>query len=166
MRFIQFLLTLINLGASIFLLIVNLASPATQLRSSTFLWCLIYVTIAVSLCHLYVLYMVNKIDDWYDEKSMKGITDLAIICIILSFMVLVTYLVLDYLDTKSFYFIFENGGPLRHPSMPLACITVSSLFLFSSSIKFKNYVILCRSSEVVQPAPRIRPNYRTTDFAP
>lgn len=163
-RLVQFLLTAANLGASIILLAYNLFFTEAKIRSTTFLWSLIYLTLALSLCHLYVLYMSNKIDDWYDVDSIKSITNLSIVCLLLCTLALIAQIATEYLEKKSFTFFLDNDGIFRHPIIPLAGILVSSLFLLSSSIKFKNYVILCKSVDL-QPVPRTRPNYRTTDLS-
>lgn len=83
MRWPQFLLTILNLAFAIYILLLNVLF-SKEINSYTFLWSLIYLALAVALTHLYMLYMSNKIDDWYDIESMKSITNLSIISLIIS----------------------------------------------------------------------------------
>lgn len=166
MRWAQFLLTLVNLVFAIYILVLNLVSPDVKIRASTFSYSLIYLALAVALCHLYLLYMVNKVDDWYDEKSINSISNLAIFCVVLCTIGLLIYIQLEYMDKKTLTMIFNDGGPLRHPIIPLTALLLSSVVLFCSSIKFKKYVTLCRSvdSQPQLSVSRI-PNYRTTELS-
>lgn len=157
MRWPQFLLTLINLGFSIYVLI-STTLLAKSVAPLTFLWTLVYLTLSLAICHLYMLYMSNKIDDWYDVESMQSITNLSIISLIVCLIALAAEIGLEYFHNKRF-FATDRASIKR--MIPLVASLICSLILFSSSIKFKKYVILCRSEEV--PTQTLRRNYRTTD---
>lgn len=158
MRWPQFLLTLINLGFSIYVMVMNVFL-VNEIDPIIFLWTLIYLTLSIAICHLYMLYMTNKIDDWYDVESIKSISNLSVVFIIVSSVALLTHLGLEYYHKKS---IMSTDSKSIQAIVPLVAALVCSAVLFSSSIKFKKYVILCRSTDL----PTIqRPNYHTTDWS-
>lgn len=158
MRWPQFLLTLLNLAFAIYILMLNLLA-SDSVKPITFLWSLIYLTLALSIAHLYMLYMSNKIDDWYDVESMKSIKNLSIFTLIVCAIALILQLGLEYYHTKT---IKLNYGMeiFKTPFIPLGAAIICSVILFTSSIKFKKYVILCKSIEVQTTQMK---NYRTAD---
>lgn len=159
MRWPQFLLTLVNLSFAIYLLILN-TFFSKDLNPITFLWILIYITLALSITHLYMLYMSNKIDDWYDVESMKSITNLSIASLIIGLIALVAQLSVEYYNTKNIRLGNDISEILRTSKIPLAAALMCSIILFTSSIKFKKYVILCKS---IDTQPTQMRNYRTAD---
>lgn len=159
MRWPQFLLTLINLAFAIYLIILNGLFFTQEINPYTFLWALIYLTLAIALSHLYMLYMSNKIDDWYDVDSIKSIANLSVFAVVFSGAGLLTFLGLQYYRTKKIV-LFEQNELLKTPLIPLAASLVCGLILFMSTIKFKKYVTLCQSIDL---QPTQRKNYRTTD---
>jgi hypothetical protein len=124
----------------------------------TFLWTLIYLTLSLAITHLYMLYLSNKIDDWYDVDSIRSITNLSIASLIVCSTALIVNISLEYYNKKRF---FSTDSESIKQIIPLVAALICSVTLFSSSIKFKKYVILCRSEEM--PTQTLRRNYRTTD---
>lgn len=157
MRWPQFVLTLVNLGFSIYVLLKATLFAETVLPL-TFLWALIYLTLSIAISHLYMLYMSNKIDDWYDVDSMQSITNLSITSLTICLTALIVNISLEYYNMKQF---FATDSESIKKMVPLVAALICSVILFSSSIKFKKYVILCRSEEV--PTQTLKRNYRTTD---
>lgn len=158
MRWPQFLLSLVNLIFAAFLLTSSVIAPKV-VNPFTFLWALVYLALAIALSHLYLLYMVNKLDDWYDVDSMKSINNLSVISMVLCGGVMVAYLGVEYYHNNDVEFIDLNNWS-KSPIIPLGAALVCSSILFTSSIKFKKYVILCKSIDL-QPTPRR--NYSATD---
>lgn len=159
MRWPHFLLTLINLGFAIYLLVLNVFL-VQEINPYTFLWALIYIALAIALSHLYMLYMSNKIDDWYDIESIKSINNLAVISLIICTTTMLTTLGLEYYKTKTIAALNGSSNPLKTPIIPLAASLLSSLILYTSSIKFKKYITLCQSIDL---QPTQKKNYQTTD---
>lgn len=151
MRWPQFLLTLVNLSFAVYILVLN-ALSTEEIDPIQFLWTLIYLALALAICHLYMLYMSNKIDDWYDVESMKSINNLSVVSLTLCAITLAIQLGLEYYHTKTITLI-KGGGLLKSSIIPLVAALVCSLILFTSSIKFKKYVILCKSIDL-QPTTR------------
>lgn len=167
MRWPQFALTLVNLTVAFYIWFTNMTSTSGNVKSTTFLFSFIYLTMALALCHLYMLYMINKIDDWYDEKSMDNFSSIAVFTIFLSSIGIFAYCLWEYLEKKTVTMIFNDGGPIKHPVAPLIAILICAIILFTSSIKFKKYVILCKSDDI-EPSNRmvkIVPNYRTAEMS-
>lgn len=160
MRWPQFVLTLTNLSFAIYVLLLNVFFVSDSINSYTFLWTLIYLALAIAISHLYMLYMSNKIDDWYDVESMKGITNLSIVSIMVCAIALLVGIGVEYYQTKAIT-LFKKGEVLKSSMTPLIASLICSTVLFTSSIKFKKYVTLCRSIDL-QPTQTQR-NYRTTD---
>lgn len=158
MRWPQFLITLINLVFAIYLLTLNVFFTK-EIDPFTFLWALIYLGLALALSHLYMLYMSNKIDDWYDVDSIGSITNLSVILVVICGAALLTHLGLQYYQVKTIV-LSGDSQMLKTSLIPLIASLACSLALFMSSIKFKKYVILCQSIDL-QSTPRR--NYRTTD---
>ena len=158
MRWPQFLLTLINLAFAAYVLLLNVFFT-NEINSFTFLWALIYLALALAISHLYMLYMSNKIDDWYDVESINSISNLSIIFLVVCTVALVSQIGLEYYHTKTIV-LFKDNEVLKTTIIPLVASILSSMVLFTSSIKFKKYVTLCKSIDL-QPAPR--KNYRTAD---
>lgn len=157
MRWPQFLLTLVNLAFAIYVLVLNVVFT-DEINSVTFLWILIYLTISLALSHLYMLYMSNKLDDWYDVESMKSISNLSVITFVICAFALIAQFGIEYYNTKTLA-LFNNDHVLKNSAIPLIAASICSLILFTSSIKFKKYVILCQSIDL-QPTQK---NYRTAD---
>ena len=158
MRWPQFLLSLINLAFAIYILLLNVFL-SDEVKPLNFLWALMYLALATAISHLYMLYMSNKIDDWYDVESLRSISNLSVFALLICLTALITHISLDYYNNKSITF-FKNGQVLRTVVMPLGAALICSLVLFTSSIKFKKYVTLCQSIDL---QPTSRKNYRTTD---
>lgn len=158
MRWPQFLLTLINLSFSIYIILSIVVFSNKSVPPLTFLWTLIYLTLSLAMSHLYMLHMSNKIDDWYDVESMQSISNLSIVSTLFCTIALATHIGLEYYHKKQFLATDEES--LRQV-IPLIAALICSLALFSSSIKFKKYVILCRSVDL--PAQTIRRNYNTNN---
>lgn len=158
MRWPQFLLTVINLIFSIYILVLNVFFTET-IDSITFLWVLIYLSLSIALTHLYMLYFTNKLDDWYDVESLKSISNLSIISLLICLAALITHFGLEYYRTRTVG-NFNNKPILKNPLSPLFAALICSLILFTSSIKFKKYVTLCQSIDL---QPTNKRNYRTTD---
>lgn len=158
MRWPQFLLTVINLIFSIYILVLNVFFTET-IDSITFLWVLIYLSLSIALTHLYMLYFTNKLDDWYDVESLKSISNLSIISLLICLAALITHFGLEYYRTRTVG-NFNNKPLLKNPLSPLFAALICSLILFTSSIKFKKYVTLCQSIDL---QPTNKRNYRTTD---
>lgn len=159
MRWPQFLLTLINLTFAVYVLVSNVFLT-DKIDPISFLWSLIYLSLAISICHLYMLYMSNKIDDWYDVESIKGITNLSIISMIVCSAALLIHMGLEYYQKKGF--TAPDKKSLK-ALVPLISALACSAILFTSSIKFKKYVILCKSTEPMPAQTTPRRNYHTTD---
>lgn len=159
MRWPQFLLTLVNLAFAIYILLLNVLAK-DDINSLTFLWTLVYLALALSISHLYMLYMSNKIDDWYDVESLRSITNLSIVALLVCAIALLTHLGLEYYYNKNVSQLFNNKVILKSTIIPLIGAILSSVVLFSSSVKFKKYVILCQQIDL---QPRQRKNYRTAD---
>lgn len=156
MRWPQFLLTLINLAFAIYLLVLNVFLT-NDISPMNFLWALIYLALALAISHLYMLYMSNKIDDWYDVDSIKSISNLSIASVIVCSVALLTHFGLEYYHKKK---ILSTDKGTIMALTPLVASLVCSAILFTSSIKFKKYIILCKSTELpVTP----RKNYHTAD---
>lgn len=165
MRWPQYILSLINLVLALYIWIANLTSQTGQLKSTTFLFSLIYLAIALALCHLHLLYMINKIDDWYDEKSMNNFSTIAVISVLISTIGIVAYCLVEYLQKKTLTMLFQDDDHIKHPIIPLAAVLISSIILFTRSIKFKKYVILCKSDDLPpQRYVKSVPNYRTAEM--
>lgn len=160
MRWFQFLLTLFNLGFAIYLILITVCFASSPVPPLTFLWALIYLTLSMAIAHLYMLYMSNKIDDWYDVGSMNSITNLSIVSTLFCTAALAIHLGLSYYHKKQ---VFAVGNETLGQVLPLFAALVCSLAMFLSSIKFRKYIILCRSVELpaARPVPR---NYRTNDY--
>lgn len=158
MRWPQFLLTLINLAFAIYILVLNVFFTET-IDSLTFLWVLIYIFLALAIAHLYMLYMTNKLDDWYDVESLKSISNLSVISLLICLAALTAHFGLEYYNTRKIGSL-NNKSLLKSSLTPLFAALVCSLVLFTSSIKFKKYVTLCQSIDL---QPRHKKNYRTTD---
>lgn len=159
MRWPQFLLTLINLGFSLYLLLSNVFF-SDYIDPATFLWTLIYTALSLAIAHLYMLYMTNKIDDWYDVESMKGITNLSIVALVICLGAVAYQIGYDYYHKK--VIVDTNPDSLRR-LVPLVAALICSLVIFSSSIKFKKYIILCRSVDLQTAAAAAhKRNYQTT----
>lgn len=159
MRWPQFLLTLINLAFAIYILVQNVFL-VPEIDPITFLWTLIYIALALALSHLYMLYMSNKIDDWYDLESIKSINNLAVASLVICAVTLLTTLGLEYYKTKTIAAFDGKTNLLKTSLIPLAASLVSSLILYTSSIKFKKYITLCQSIDL---QPTQKKNYQTTD---
>ena len=157
MRWPQFLLTVINLAFSIYLIIENVFLT-NDIKPLTFLWTLVYLSLALSISHLYMLYMSNKIDDWYDVDSMRSIANLSLVSLTVTGLALAVHICLEYYNKKQFLAIDTKS---LKQIIPLVAALISSVVLFSSSIKFKKYVILCKSVDL-QHTP-VKRNYRTTE---
>lgn len=157
MRWFQFLLTLINLGFSIYLILENVFFT-NDINPATFLWTLIYISLALAISHLYMLYMSNKLDDWYDVESMKSITNLSIVSLSVCGLALVVHIGLEYYHKRRF--MATDSTSIKQIT-PLVASLICSVALFTSSIKFKKYVILCRSVDL-QPTTSMqkRRNYQ------
>lgn len=160
MRWPQFLLTCINLGFAVYLIIQNVFL-STTINPLTFLWTLIYISLALAIAHLYMLYMSNKIDDWYDVESMKSIRNLSIVSLAICTLALATTIGLEYYHKKEFMSLDSES---IKQILPLGAALVSSIILFSSSIKFKKYVILCKSAADLRANQKPKRNYQTTDL--
>lgn len=158
MRWPQFTLTLINLSFAVYL-IVTRGLLSEKVDPLTFLWTLIYLTLSLAISHLYMLYMSNKIDDWYDVESIKSITNLSIISLIVCSSALLVNIGLEYYHKKRF---MDTSSESIKEMVPLIAALLCSVVLFSSSIKFKKYVILCRQVDL-PPPQTLKRNYRTTD---
>lgn len=159
MRWPQFLLTAINLGFACYLLI-KYVFISTDIDPVAFLYTLIYLTLALALTHLYMLYMSNKIDDWYDTESMKSIANLSLFSIVTCGIALAVHIVLWYHANRA---NLTLDSTTTRRIVPLTAALLSSFVLFSSSIKFKKYVLLCKSSDLQPTQNQVR-NYRTTDW--
>lgn len=159
MRWPQFLLALLNLAFAVYIFLLDVLFTK-EINSYTFLWALIYLALAVAITHLYMLYMSNKIDDWYDVESMKSITNLSTVSFSICAFALLALLGIEYYKTKTIK-IFNNDEPLKTTLIPLVAALICSMVLFMLSIKFKKYVTLCRSIDL-QPT-QIPKNYRTAD---
>lgn len=159
MRWPHFLLTLINLAFALYILVLNVLL-VKEIDPLTFLWALIYIALAIALCHLYMLYMSNKIDDWYDIESIKSINNLAVCSLIVCAAYLLISLGLEYYKTKTIAAFNGSTNLLKTPLMPLAASLISSLILYTSSIKFQKYITLCQSIDL---QPTQKKNYQTTD---
>lgn len=157
MRWPQFVLTLINLGFSIYVIITT-ALFSNSIQPLTFLWTLVYLTLSLAICHLYMLYLSNKIDDWYDVESMQSITNLSIVSLFVCLTALIVKISLEYYHKKQF--LATDSESIKQ-LVPLVASLICSVILFTSSIKFKKYVTLCRSEEI--PTQTLKRNYRTTD---
>lgn len=107
-----------------------------------------------------MLYITNKIDDWYDVESMKSITNLSIVSSVVCATALLTQLGIEYYNTKTIKLPY-GIELLQTEIVPLGAALICSVILFTSSIKFKKYVILCKSLDVQPTQMR---NYRTTDW--
>lgn len=158
MRWPPFLLSLINLAFAIYILILNVFLTK-EIRPSNFLWILVYLALSISLVHLYILYMSNKLDDWYDVDSIKSITNLSILSSVSCTAALLAHLGLEYYNTKTITLYYDSTEMLKSTRVPLVAALLCSMILFSSSIKFKKHVILCKSIDL-QPVQR---NYHTAD---
>lgn len=159
MRWPQFLLTLINLAFAIYLIVLNVFL-VKEIDPITFLWALIYIALALALTHLYMLYMSNKIDDWYDLESIKSINNVAIVSLLICAATLLTSLGVEYYKTKTISAFNGSTNLLKTSLIPLAASLISSLILYTSSIKFKKYITLCQSIDL---QPTQKKNYQTTD---
>lgn len=106
-----------------------------------------------------MLYMTNKLDDWYDVESLKSISNLSIISLLICLAVLITHFGLEYYRTRTIGDL-NNNLLLKNPLTPLFAALICSFVLFTSSIKFKKYVTLCQSIDL---QPTNKKNYRTTD---
>lgn len=159
MRWPQFLLTLINLGFSLYLIVSNVFLT-NSINPTTFLWTLIYAALALAISHLYMLYMTNKIDDWYDVESMRSITNLSIFSMCICALALAGHFAFEYYYKKV---VFETDAESIKRIVPLVASLLCSIVLFTSSIKFKKYIFLCRSSDMqaANVAAQKR-NYQTT----
>lgn len=160
MRWPQFLLSMANLVFAAYLLTANVITPRV-VNPFTFLWALVYLALSTALAHLYLLYMVNKLDDWYDVESMKSINNLSVISMVLCGGVMVAYLGVEYHHNNDVNFIDQESWS-RSAIIPLAAAVICSSILFTSSIKFKKYVILCKSIDL-QPTQTQRRGYSATD---
>jgi len=158
MRWPQFLLTLINLGYSLYLILANVFLT-DNIDPNIFLWTLIYAALALAIAHLYMLYMSNKIDDWYDVESMRSIGNLSICSLAICSLALVGHFALLYYNKKPIPKDIESIKRL----VPLIAALLCSLVLFTSSIKFKKYIILCRSVDLqAATVAAQKKNYQTT----
>lgn len=157
MRWPQFLLALLNFGLSIYLILINVIFT-DKIDPITLLWCLIYIGLALAISHLYMLYTSNKIDDWYDVESIKSITNLSIAMLTITSIALMLHLAIEYYYNKQL--LASDSGAVKRVA-PLVAALMSSIVLFSSSLKFKKYVMLCKAVDV-QPTSTRR-NYRTAD---
>lgn len=158
MRWPQFLLSLINLAFAVYLLLLNVFF-SEEIIPLYFLWSLVYLALATAISHLYMLYMSNKIDDWYDVESLRSISNLSIASLLINTTALVTFMTLDYYHNKTITF-FKADNILKTTVIPVGAALICSLVLFTSSIKFKKYVTLCQSIDL---QPTTRKNYQTTD---
>jgi uncharacterized membrane protein len=157
MRWPQFILSLINLAFSIYVIITTTIF-SKSVSPLAFLWTLVYLTLSLAISHLYMLYLSNKIDDWYDVESMQSITNLSIVSLVVCLIALVVNISLEYYHHQKF--LATDSESIKE-MLPLVASLICSVVLFSSSIKFKKYVTLCRSDDM--PAQTLRRNYRTTD---
>lgn len=159
MRWPHFLLTLINLAFAIYILVLNVFL-VKEIDPFTFLWALIYIALALALSHLYMLYMSNKIDDWYDIESIRSINNLAVCFLIICASTLLITLGFEYYKTKTIVAFNGSTNLLKTSFVPLAASLLSSLILYTSSIKFQKYITLCQSIDL---QPTQKKNYQTTD---
>lgn len=159
MRLLQFLLSLVNLGFAFYLIITNVFLT-DNINPSTFLWTLIYAALSLAISHLYMLYLSNRIDDWYDVDSMKSITNLSIFSLAICTLALIGHICLEYYNKR---IIMATDAESIKRIVPLVASMISSVILFSSSIKFKKYITLCRSADL-QAAATVahKRNYQTT----
>jgi len=158
MRWPQFLLALINLVFALYILILNVFLTK-EINSFTFLWTLIYLSLALAISHLYMLYMSNKIDDWYDVESMDSINNLSVIAVLVCAVGLLAHVGSDYYKARVLT-VFNDIATLKNTMVPLIGALLCSVILFTSSIKFKKYVTLCKSIDL---HPTQRRNYQTAD---
>lgn len=159
MRWPQFVLTLTNLSFAIYLIVINVFLAQT-VDSLTFLWTLIYFALALAISHLYMLYMSNKIDDWYDVASIKSISNLSVFSLLFCTLALAINIGLEYYYKRQFL-ATDKDSIMK--IVPLVAALISSMILFTSSIKFKKYVLLCRSVDMTSTSQIPKRNYRTTD---
>lgn len=159
MRWPQFLLTLFNLAFAVYVIVTVVFFTTDLVQPLTFLWALVYLTLSLAMSHLYMLYMSNKIDDWYDVDSMDSIANLSIVSTFFCTLALATSIGLEYYHKKQF--LATDYESLRQ-AVPLIAALICSVALFSSSIKFKKYIILCRSVNLPTRIQMPR-NYHTND---
>lgn len=99
MRIFQFILALANLAFCLYLFILNLLKHEAA-NAQTFFWTLLYLATSLAMLHLFTLYMSNKLDEWYDAKSLNSIRDFALVLSILCAIAICIYLGLEYYKSK------------------------------------------------------------------
>ena len=88
---------------------------------------------------------------------MKSITNLSIVSLLVCTTALCLHIGLEYYYKNE---LFAMDSDSVKQVAPLVAALISSLVLFSSSIKFKKYVMLCKSIEMPSTPKK---NYRTAD---
>lgn len=116
-------------------------NKTSQVNTHTFFWTLFYITLAISILHLYFLYMTNKLDDWYDLPALKGIRNFSIVAALVNFVASCVYFGIAYRKLNSIDWSILS---LDSTLISIVASFLNSLVLYSSTRKFEKYIILCK----------------------